>query len=199
MRQKKILPLFCQFDWSRDDLCRTWNRGATSCTCRCAQNGAEPLSLTAGKLGNSSTVFNTKAHRPSCSFFVYHACRYTALQNYAVSSVIYTRLRGPSHTTQPRDNGQHLASPHKPNCLSINTRIMASSSCVEGKPAAKPCSYRPCPSYDLSRPHTSLTPNLSNSHPPPRFAISPAVTPNNLPPPRNGLLARKPIRRASAC
>ena len=41
--------------------------------------------------------------------------------------------RGPFLTTQPRAKGQRLASPRKPNHLNTNTRIVPSSSCVEGK------------------------------------------------------------------
>ena len=58
-------------------------------------------------------------------------------------------------------NSQWLASYslRDPICLSMNARIVPSSSCVEGKPAVKPCSYRSSPSYILSRPRTSLTPH----------------------------------------
>ena len=45
----------------------------------------------------------------------------------------------------------------EPIRLSMNMRIVQSSSCVEGKPAVKPCSDRPSPSYVLSRPCASLT------------------------------------------
>ena len=62
---------------------------------------------------------------------------------------------GPFLMTQPRAKGQHLASPCEPNHLSTNTRIVPSSSCMERKPAVKPCSYRPSPRYTLS-----LSPSL---------------------------------------
>ena len=64
--------------------------------------------------------------------------------------------RGPFLTTQPRAKGQRLASPWEPNRLNTNTRIVQSSSCIEGKPAVKSCSYRPSPSYVLSLSHVRL-------------------------------------------
>ena len=53
-------------------------------------------------------------------------------------SVIYMRLRGQSLMTQTRVNGQHLAPPREPIRLSTNTRIVTSSSGLEGKPAVMP-------------------------------------------------------------
>ena len=72
--------------------------------------------------------------------------------------------------TQPRAKGQCLASPREPNRLNMNTRIVPSSSCVEGKPDVKPCSYRPSPNYVLSRPRASLTPH--STVPPPNSILT---------------------------
>ena len=81
--------------------------------------------------------------------------------------------------------------------LSTNRRIVPSSSCVEGKPGVKPCSYRPSPRPVLSRPRASLTLNPSNkvTH---LFASPPILTSHQttVPPPGCGLLARNPGRRA---
>ena len=65
----------------------------------------------------------------------------------------------PFLTIQPRAKGQRVPSPREPNRLNTNTRIMPSSSCIEGKPAVKPCSYKLSPSYALSQPRASLTPH----------------------------------------
>ena len=64
-------------------------------------------------------------------------------------SDIHEALR-PVAYNQPRVDGQRLASPHEPNRLSTNTRIVPCSSCIKGKPAVKPCSFRPSPRYVLS-------------------------------------------------
>ena len=80
-------------------------------------------------------------------------------QNGAIPFGDIHEARCPSLTSQPRDNGQRLASPREPNHISTNATIVPSSSCVEGKPAVKPCSYRPSPNYVLSQPHASLTPH----------------------------------------
>ena len=68
-------------------------------------------------------------------------------------------FRGPFLMAHPRAKGQRLASSRESNRLSTNTRIMRSSSCVEGKLAVKPCSYRPSLSYVLSRLCAPLTPH----------------------------------------
>jgi len=64
--------------------------------------------------------------------------------------------QGPFLMTQPRAKDQRLASPCVSIFLSTNTRIVLSSSCVEGKTAVKPYSYRPSPNYVLSRPRAFL-------------------------------------------
>ena len=71
-----------------------------------------------------------------------------------------------------------------------NTRIVPFSSCVEGKPAVKPCSYRPSPSYVLSRPRASLTPH---SCVPPDLSLTSYRT--TVPPLGRGLLAQNPGRQ----
>ena len=75
-------------------------------------------------------------------------------------SVIYTRLgvRLSRPNQEPRPAS---CSVHELIHLSTNTRIVPSSSCVEGKPVVDPCSYRPSPSYVLSRPCAPLTPHSS--------------------------------------
>ena len=64
--------------------------------------------------------------------------------------------RGPFCMTEPRAKGQRLASPHESIRISMNTRIVPSSSYVKGKLAVKPCAYRPSSHYVLSRPRASF-------------------------------------------
>ena len=75
--------------------------------------------------------------------------------------------RGVFLTTQPRAKGQHLASPCKPNRLSMSSRIVPSSSHIEGKTAVKACSYRPslnCDSFSTTCvPHSALVSSLNSS------------------------------------
>ena len=96
-------------------------------------------------------------------------------------SVMHTKPRGPSHMTS-QESMASVFSVREPNRLSTNTRIVLSSSCVEGKPAVKPCSYRPSPSYVLSPPRAPLT--LHSCVP---SLMSHRTT---VPPPGHGLLAR---------
>ena len=72
------------------------------------------------------------------------------------------KAQGPFLTNQPRAKGQRLASPREPNRLNTNKIIVPSSSCVEGKPAVKPCSCRPSPNYVLSQPRAPF-PQLNSA------------------------------------
>ena len=67
-------------------------------------------------------------------------------------SVTHTRPRGLSHTTS-QSRWPVSCSVCETNRLSTSKRIVLSSSCVEGKPVVKPCSYKPSFSYILSLDH----------------------------------------------
>ena len=157
-RNKKTLSLFLYLAWPKAGLCGTWNRGACTSTCRRAQNGAKSLS----RSGNVHQEIHERYSTPRLR---------DPMQLLRASIVLTDPLfdiheaRGPFLMTKPGDKGQRLASPRESIRLSTNTRIVPSSSCVEGKPAVKPCSYRPSPSYVLSRPRVSLTPH--STVPPP--------------------------------
>ena len=85
-----------------------------------------------------------------------------SLQNGAVPFCdIHEVLRSVSHDPIKSQRPASF-SVSEPTRLSTNTRIVPSSSCIEGKPAVKPCSYRLSPSYILSRPRASLILNSSN-------------------------------------
>jgi len=110
-------------------------------------------------------IFNSRAHQPPCGFLIDRACQSCSLQNGAVSSVISTRLWGPSLSNQPRVNCQRLTPPREPICLSTDMRIVPSSSCFEGKPAIMPWSYTPSSSSVLwsHSSHTELNQQNQNT------------------------------------
>ena len=95
------------------------------------KNGTEPL------FGEviCETIFNTRAHQPPCGFINRARRRSRSLQNgNAPFGDIHEASWSVSHD-QSRVIGQRLAPPSEPIRLSTNTRIVPSSSCVEGKPA----------------------------------------------------------------
>ena len=93
-----------------------------------------------------------------CLVYLFLSCLLIrSLQNGAVLFSDINEAQRPCHTTHPIVNDRRLAPPRQPNRLNTNTKIVPSSSCVEGKSAVKPCSYRPSPSYIVSQPCASLT------------------------------------------
>ena len=137
-----------------------WAGGASSGVRTCAPKWRR-VALWAGNEHevNRETVFNTRAHQPRCGFFVDGAYRRCSLQNGpAPFSAAYEASKSVSHD-QPRVNGQRLAPPRESIRLSMNMRIVQSSSCIERKPAVMPCFTRhPLPTFSLDhvRPSTEL-------------------------------------------
>jgi len=77
MKENPSIPFSQHLAWSRDGLCGTWNRGASSYTCRRAQNMAPSRSLEAGKRksGNLWAVINIRAQRPRAASIYKRICR----------------------------------------------------------------------------------------------------------------------------
>ena len=121
------------------------------------KNGAEPLSRS-GK----------NVHHAICERYSTPGLRDPVRIIFA-SIVLTNRHEAPESVSHDPTKSQWPAScsVREPIRLSMNMRIVQSSSCVKGKPAVKPCSYRPSPNYVLSRPRASLT--LHSSCLPPEF------------------------------
>ena len=150
MKSKKILPLLWHLAWSRDGLYGTWNRGTSSCVRRRVQNSAKSLSRSGP---NVLQAIHERYSTPRLR---------DPMQLKMALSPLVTDIHEASRLVsydQRRVDGQRPASPREPNHLNTKTIIVPSPSCVEGKPAVKPCSYRPSPSYVLSRLRVSLTPH----------------------------------------
>ena len=125
-------------------------------------------------------VFNNRAHQPPGGFFIDRTCRRScSLQNGAAPfGDIHEASKSVSHDPA-KSQWPMSALPREPICLSTNTRIVPSSSCIKGKPAVMPCSYTPSPSSVVSRPRASLTPNSKPTKP---KLLPSDVTPLNHPP-----------------
>ena len=122
----------------RDGLYGTWNRGASSCTCKCAlKNGTWPLSRSGTNIRQAIHERDSTSRLRDPMQLSRASIVFTDLLLFRIAAVPFGYIHeawGPFLMTQPRAKGSVLLHHASQNCLSTNTIIMQSSSCIEGKP-----------------------------------------------------------------